>query len=139
MGKYLHKFESIEDFRENYFDEYERITTAFTTTDGTFTLQEENIHEEGEGFMHAVYVWTCGNITAETESHLIETGDTVYVNGQGREVTSVSNVTNNPKYLVPWVSYTKREYPAKFKATINGTEQEFAYQGMVDYYYNDEK
>ena len=106
--KYLHKFETVEEFNTVYENTVSEIVTAFTCSEGTFTYSG-SVDIEG----YTSYVWTNGDKTLGTDTRNPEVGTEVYYNGSYIEIMAVSTTPADPStfYHEPWVSAVKYEQP----------------------------
>lgn len=102
MAKYLHYFETLSQFEEEY-NETEPLVISFICSAGTFTYDR---HEDEYG----EYVWKNGNKELMTGRRILKVGDSAYdpENDAYVEITAIGE-TESLKYYEPWVSYTPHE------------------------------
>ena len=104
--KYLHKFETEQEFKEEYDDRAPHVT-AISVSGYT------NLMFVGGGQGGDDSVWTCSgdsSVTFYTMYRNPKVGYWAYDgNGYGARITAVQTDGNDPKYLEPWVSLTEKQ------------------------------
>ena len=115
MGKYIHKYNSLSAFTEDYEDESVLLVVSFVCSAGTFTY---DTYEAGI----QAYVWVNAQKTLWTPDRNPKVGAFDYPNGTGAydpdndngvEITLINTEQHEGKYLEPWVSATKYEQITK--------------------------
>lgn len=125
MGKFLHKYRTIEEFEAAYQNEGQVVATAITisVSAGTYVFDHQ---EYGGGF----YWKDSNNNEAWTEKRFPAVGDEAYdITASWARVTVASVLTETPEatYIEPWVSLTLEGLPKKVKIYCHGTGY---YHGM---------
>ena len=122
MGKYLHRFKTLESFNEAYGDSASTLVTAFTCSSGTFVYDryDENTYP------YPAYVWKKEEKELITFTRNPEVGLGCLDNSHGAldpdeefpaqcvEITAVSTIEHDAAYKAPWVSYTTYEKDSEF-------------------------
>ena len=135
MGKYLHFYDDLEKFKEDYADSETAVTTAFVCSGGTFLYDR---YEEKKGMV--AYFWKNGDKELLTPQRTPKVGSWNYDEGTGAydnlnrtgvEITEVTTEPHNPAYYEPWVSYTEYEMPTAITGDhlIEGTGEEVLSHG----------
>ena len=108
MGKYLHFYETFDEFQKDYNDE--GVINSFVCSAGTFTYDRYENIQGGDA-----YFWKNGDKELATPGRNPKVGSWDYNAGTGAwddnnetgvEITAVGEVEPG-KYIEPWVSYTE--------------------------------
>jgi hypothetical protein len=151
MGKYLHRFTTLESFNEIYDDSATTIITAFTCSAGTFVY--DRCDETGA---MPEYIWKNGNTELITNYRDVAVGNNcgwssgAYdpVEDTCIEITAISTVEHDAAYKAPWVSYTTYEKDSElsgdwwYYSNSGGNDQNYGpctlkYKGEVDWKANE--
>ena len=129
MGKFLHKFETFDEYCEVREDDQTTVITGITFSEsaGTFVYS---------GRIGTQYLWVFGESGVTTETREPAVGDFAYdpVNNIYPKITEVKTEPHVPKYHEPWVSLTKVYDADRLSAKLNGTgdTQTFEYVAPCD-------
>lgn len=117
MGKYLHLFETVNEFMDQYYDMNTARTTSVTTEDGTYEYGGVEYNYETGGRLMVVHVWKKDDnwqnwrVTEYNGSvPTPQVGDILrnysrYT--QYKTITAITTEAREPGYQEPWVSYTE--------------------------------
>ena len=129
--KYLHNFETYDEFNSAYSNTEDLIVTAFTCSADTFVYSGTDEYDS--------YIWTGNSGTISTDGYP-KVGDEVYIwdgtTGKYQFITAISGVPEDPSkyYHEPWTSVVKYDQPTVVNfGTIGGVDLNGAtYEGEVE-------
>ena len=143
MGKYLHRYNTLEEFKKDYNEEDGGIN-SFVCSAGTFTY-DRYVNEMG-----GAYFWKNGDKELATPwrnpkvgewNPEIGTGAYDLDNNTGVEITEVGPEEEPGEYIEPWVSLTKYKQTESLhvdsvidSGAIQWENVDLEYVGLVDYY-----
>ena len=102
--KYIHTYDTIEEFEIDYADDLVSAVTSITCELGVFTYVDDESSR--------IFVWKNGDLLLETQFRnpsvgelcaTLETPRTFY------EITDIQAEDHDPAYVEPWISYTRED------------------------------
>jgi hypothetical protein len=129
--KYIHTYDTIEEFERDYNDETEYTVASFDCELGRFTFVGEQYVEQWE---MTVYTWTNGDVTLDTERRNPSVGNKAYnddPDGDGTPfepgdddeyeeyvITAIQREGPEPTYIEPWISYTRENEKTNYNKPV---------------------
>ena len=111
MGKYIHKFDTIEEFANTYFDTETIMTVSVICEDGTYVYDGYRLIDIGGARLSERHIWKKDNEYYFTFLRNPNVGDELGYEGYSissryKTITATNVVSKEPGYIEPWVSYT---------------------------------
>lgn len=113
MAKYIHKFDTIEEFFNTYSDTDTIMTVSVICENGTYVYDGYRFIDVGGARLSERHIWKKDNLDDYyfTYDRNPNVGDKLGYEGftidsRYETITATNVVSKEPGYIEPWVSYT---------------------------------
>jgi hypothetical protein len=111
MGKYIHKFDTSEEFFSTYSDTDTIKTVSVICENGTYVYDGFRSIDIGGARLNKCHIWKKDNAYYFTYVRNPNVGDKLGYEGYSissryETITATNVVSSEPGYIEPWVSYT---------------------------------